>query len=92
MTQDYLAGETSLLLEQLQTLASDHARARDMARLRHEAETRPVTALPGVVERALTLADTLCWDSLAEGDAEAFAAQSAASHALSEFAECAHLR
>jgi hypothetical protein len=80
----------SVLLEQLQTPASDHA--RDVARLRHEAETEPLSALPGVVERALTLADTLCWDSLGEGDAEAFAAQAAASHALSEFAECAHLR
>ncbi len=92
MTQNYIVGETSLLLQRLQAPTSGSARARAMARLRYEAESGHITALPGVVERALRLADTLCWGSLAEGDAEAFAAQSAASHALSEFAECAHLR
>lgn len=55
MTQNYLAGEVSLLLAKLQAVARDPTRAREAARLRREAETRPIPLLPAVVVRALEL-------------------------------------
>lgn len=39
MTQQYLAGEFSLLLAQLQAVATDPSSARTLARLRREVET-----------------------------------------------------
>jgi hypothetical protein len=45
MTQQYIAGELSLRLGQLQAMATDQERAREVARLRHEAETVPLAAL-----------------------------------------------
>jgi hypothetical protein len=91
MTQQYLAGELSLLLAQMQALAAGQSRVRDVARLRHEAETGPLTALASVTLRALALTDGLCWDSLTRGDAAAFARQSGASAQLYQFGVCAGL-
>jgi len=91
MTQQYLAGELSLLLAQLQTVATDNARVRDLARLRQEAETRPLPALPSVAVRALELADSVCWDSLARGDTAAFVHQAAICAELWQFGVCAGL-
>lgn len=91
MTQQYLAGELSLLLAQLQAIAADAAGVRDVARLRQEAETRPPMALPSVAVRALELADSVCWDSLTRGDTAAFVRQAATCAELWEFAVCAGL-
>src|SRR6266487_4017558 len=41
MTQHYLAGELTLRLARLQAVAADQALGRDLAHLRHEAETGP---------------------------------------------------
>lgn len=90
MTQQYIAGELSILLGQLQALAADEA-ARDVAGLRREAETRPVAALAQVVVRALALDDGLCWDSLTRGDAVAFTRQARIGADLREFGVCAGL-
>jgi hypothetical protein len=91
MTQQYLAGELSLLLAQLQAVASDQPNVVDVARLRQEAETLPVAALTSVTVRALRLIDVLCWDSVARGDAVAFDRQAAVSAELYEFGVCADL-
>jgi len=91
MTQQYLAGEMSSLLGELQSVASTPARARDLARLRQEAETWPLTALPGVAERALVVTDELCWDSLTRADVAAFVRQAALGAELHEFGVCAGL-
>jgi hypothetical protein len=91
MTQQYLAGEMSLLLAQLQAVATNHARVRNVAHLRLEAETGPLTGLPSVAVRALVLADGLCWDSLDRGDISAFARQAALCAELEEFGVCASL-
>jgi len=91
MTQQYIVGELSLLLAGLQAVAPDQTSARSAARLRDQAEHRPVTELGSLVWCALDLADALCRASLDRGDAEAFAAQAAIGAELSEFAVCAGL-
>jgi hypothetical protein len=91
MTQQYLAGEMSLLLAQLQAVATSDARVRNVAHLRREAETGPLTRLPSVAVRALVLADGLCWDSLCRGDVSAFARQAALCAELQEFGVSASL-
>ena len=91
MTQQYLAGELSSLLGELQTVANNGTSARDLARLRHEAETWPLPALSSVAVRALVLTDDLCWDSLTRSDAASFARQAALGAELHEFGVCAGL-
>jgi hypothetical protein len=71
MTQQYLVGELSLILGELQTVAANEAAVLEVASLRREAETRPLPALASVAARALQLTDDWCWDSLAQGDAAA---------------------
>jgi hypothetical protein len=89
MTQQYLAGELSVLLAQLQAVATSQVAVRDVTRLRREAENGPVTALPSVVVRALALTDWLCWDSLQQGDTAAFSCQAAICAELRDFGICA---
>jgi hypothetical protein len=91
MTQQYLAGELSLLLGRLQAAATNQRSLRDVARLRREAETEPLAALASVVVRALQLTDGLCWDSLELGETAAFFGQAAFCAELREFGVCAGL-
>ena len=91
MTQQYLASELSMILAELQAVATDEASARDVARLRREAETVALAALASVTVRALQLTDCLCWDSLTLGDSPAFCHQAAICTELWEFGVCAGL-
>ena len=91
MTQQYLAGELSVLLERVQAAAMTEAAGRDAWSLRQAAETVPVHALGWVTVRALALTERLCWDSLSRGDMAAFTEQAAAGAALREFGVCASL-
>lgn len=89
MTWQYLAGELSVRLFELQEVAC--AYASEFARLRREAETAPAPALGSVVRRALGLADRVCWDSLMRGDTRQFASQATRCAELWSFAVCAGL-
>jgi hypothetical protein len=91
MTQRYLVGELSLLLEELQVTTADQGPARELARLRREAETWPMAALSSVAARALVVSEELCWDSLTRADVAAFARQAALCAELHEFGICAGL-
>jgi len=91
MTQQYLAGELSLHLAQLQAVSTDTAWVSELGRLRHEAETMPLVALPSVAVRALELADSVCWGCLTRGDTAAFVHQAAVCAELWEFGVCADL-
>jgi hypothetical protein len=91
MTRQYLAGELSVLLGHLQAAAPTEVAARDAWSLRHAAETEPIPALRSVTVRALALAEGLCWDSLNQGDAAAFAREAAVCAELHEFGVCAGL-
>jgi hypothetical protein len=90
MTQQYLIGEMSVRLEELQA-AADQDASRNVASLRHETETRPPAFLASAAARALALADDMCWDSLSQGDTDAFARQVGISAELRLFGVCAGL-
>lgn len=90
MTRDYLIGELSARLGQLQA-AARHAATGDVANLRHQVETRSATWLGTEVAQALTLADHLCWESLSQGDTAAFDRQAAIGAELRLFGTCAGL-
>jgi hypothetical protein len=91
MTQQYLVGELSLLLGQLQAAMTKEASAVEVANLRQRAETGPRSSLAPVAVRALEVADWVCWDSLTRGDAVAFIRQAAVCADLWEFGVCAGL-
>lgn len=91
MTQQYLIGELSLRLAQLQAVVADEASAHEVAHLRQEVERGPFTGLASVVARTLELTDKLCWDSLAQGDTAAFTREAATCAELCEFCLCAGL-
>ncbi len=91
MTQQYLAGELSVLLGHLQAAATTEASRRDAWSLRQAAETQPVTVLGAVTVAALALTERLCWDSLTRGDMAAFNRQAAVCAELHDFGVCAGL-
>lgn len=90
MTQQYLIGELSVRLEQLEAVAARSA-ARDIAHLRFEVENAAPSALAPAAARAIELAESICWQSLAQGDVGAFAQQAAVSADLRLFGVCARL-
>jgi hypothetical protein len=90
MTKQYLIGELSARLEQLQAAAAADT-APDVAELRQEVESGPLVGLAPAAMRAIAIADTLCWDSLARGDIAAFARQAEISADLRLFGTCARL-
>jgi hypothetical protein len=90
MTRDYLVGELSVRLEQLQAAAA-LSDGQDVARLRQQVETGPQAGLAPAVTRALALADGLCWESLSRGDIPAFTRQARISADLHMFGICARL-
>jgi len=91
MTQQYLAGELSVLLGRVQAITTTEAGGREVWSLRVAAETGPIQRLGWVTVRALALTDRLCWDLLNHGDTTAFARQAAAAAALREFGVCSGL-
>lgn len=91
MTQQYLAGELSVLLGRLQAFATNPAVMRDVTRLRREAEIGPLQRLGSVLVHALKLTDSLCWESLGQGETSAFSSQAALCAELREFGLCASL-
>jgi hypothetical protein len=91
MTQQYLAGELSVLLGEVERLANCPADASAVAVLRREAETLPPRALGPVATRALLLIDDLCWCSLAKGEVAAFERRASVGGRLFEFGVCAGL-
>ena len=91
MTQQYLAGELSLLLGDLQAAMTDEAAAVEVTHLRQRAETGRRPAMVSVAVRALEVAECGCWDSLTRGDAAAFIRQATVCAELWEFGVCAGL-
>ncbi len=91
MTQQYLVGELSLILGELQAAATNAAAVRDVARLRREAETTLPAALGPMVARAVKLGERVCWEALTQGESAAFIRDTAIYAALWEFGVCAGL-
>jgi hypothetical protein len=90
MTQEYLAGELSVRLEQLQAAAPEGGAAQ-VAQLRLHVETCPLSRLANAIRRALAIAEGWCWDSLSRGDAAAFARQAWICADLQQFGVCSRL-
>lgn len=91
MTQQYLVGELSLILGELQAVATNKPAARDIGHLRQEAESTRPEALAPVVVRAVELTNRVCWDALERGEAAAFVREVAICAELREFGVCAGL-
>lgn len=91
MTRQYLAGELSLLLGELEVVARRAGIDHDVTALRHQAETSPIPALPRVAVRALALNRRLCWDALARGDIASFNRDIQLCTELHQFGVCAGL-
>jgi hypothetical protein len=89
MTRQYLVGELSVLLAQVQAVTTNEAAGREAWALRRAAETESIQGLRSVTACALAFAEGLCWDSLATGDADSFSRQASVCAELHEFGECA---
>lgn len=90
MTQQYLAGELSARLEHLQAVTAEET-ALEVACLRHQIEEGSLAGLVTAARRALTLADSLCWESLSRGDVTAFTSQATLAEDLHLFGISARL-
>jgi hypothetical protein len=91
MTRQYLAGELSIRLGQLEAAAPDPGLADHVASLRRQGESVPLDCLPDVASRALALIDQLCLESLRQGDSAAFTHHVALGSELYDFANCSGL-
>lgn len=91
MTQQYLSGELSALLAELQAAVSGATCAEEVLRLRELAETVPSVALASVVTRALEVTDAACWESLTCEDTTSFVRQAVIGAQLLEFGICSRL-
>jgi hypothetical protein len=91
MTQQYIIGELTLRLMQLQASAPSDESAGEFERLRLQTETASFEALPYLTMHALDLVRNLCRDSLARGDLRALTSQATMAADLREFAISASL-
>ena len=91
MTQQYLAGELSLLLGQLQAGTADTASMEEIAHLRKLVEAGPRPALAHSAVRALEMCDHLCWGALMSDDSATFTREAETCAELWEFGLCADL-
>jgi hypothetical protein len=87
MTQQYLVGQFSTLLGDLEQTAAEWQPA--IHGLRREVESSPVAMLPEFADKATELADTTCWAALHRGDVTQFCSCAKAAAALGEFIDCA---
>jgi hypothetical protein len=90
MTQQYLIGQFSLLLEDMQPSPGDRF-VRAVDDLRGEVERSPVQMLPKLAREAMVLSDMMCWGALERGDAIGFCRYAKAAVALGEFTDAAGL-
>jgi hypothetical protein len=90
MTQQYLIGQFSVLLEDLQPFPGDclAAAVRD---LRAEVEHSSVPTLPTLAREAMAMSDRVCWDALERLDASGFCRYVKAAVALGAFTDAAGL-
>ena len=89
MTQQYIVGELSALLGELQPPPGEWLPA--VNRLRGEVESSPVPQLPEFAREALQLIDTICWAALERGDVSGFYRSATIAGALRDFTDNARL-
>lgn len=89
MTQQYIVGQFSVLLEDLRPPSGDLLTA--IRELRSEVEHSPLSMLPALAQKAVSLTDTICWSALEQGDTDKFRAHAERAAALGEFIDAARL-
>ena len=90
MTQQYIVGEFSVLLEELQPPPGE--RLADVVHdLRREVECCPLWMLPKLAHEAIDLSDVVCWDALERGDSGGFGRYAKAAVALGQLTDNARL-
>lgn len=90
VTQQYLIGEFSALLEELQPSSGD-CLAGAVHDLRREVECSSLQMLPQLAREAMGLSDVICWTALERGDAAGFCRYAKAAVALGDFTDAAGL-
>jgi hypothetical protein len=90
MTQQYILGEFSALLAELQPVNGELL-GEAVCNLRHEIEFGPLPMLPRLAREAMTLTDMICWVALEQGDVSSFRRYADAAIALREFTASANL-
>ena len=88
MTQQYLIGQFSVFLGELQPPPGE-AMADAVRDLRREVETSSLQMLPELAREAMRLTDVICWGALERGDPRGFCRYADAAVALGEFADSA---
>jgi hypothetical protein len=89
MTQQYLIGQFSSLLGDLQPAPSEWLAA--VHALRREVESSPLPMLPQLAHEATDLTDTICWAALEQGDVGGFCRYAETAAAFREFTANADL-
>jgi hypothetical protein len=87
VTQQYIVGQFSLLLEDLQSPAGQSLEA--LRRLRSEVESCAWSMLPRLAQEAMGLTDLTCWSALEQGDVGSFCGCATSAAALGEFIDSA---
>jgi len=90
MTQQYIVGELSSLIGELQEVGGGLL-VYVLRDLRSRVEHSAVASLSPLISETVAAADTICWISLERGDLVAFSRQTATAAALHEFAVSAGL-
>ncbi|MGB8878874.1 MAG: hypothetical protein WCD11_21330 [Solirubrobacteraceae bacterium] len=89
MTQQYLVGQFSALLGDLERTTAEWQPAVHSLRL--EVESSPLAMLPELADKATELIDTICWAALQRGDITRWWSFAKAAAALGEFIDSAGL-
>jgi hypothetical protein len=90
MTQQYIIGQFSVLLEELQPSPGD-CLAAAVRELREEVEHSSVPMLRTLASQAMALGDSICFGALERGDVSSFCRYAEAAVALGEFTDAAGL-
>jgi hypothetical protein len=90
VTQQYLIGQLSALLGELQPPPGEWM-ADAVHDLRREVETSPLQMLPRLAREATSLTDVICWGALERGDSGGFCRYANAAVALGDFTDSAGL-
>jgi hypothetical protein len=90
LTQQYIVGEFSSLLEELQPVPSARL-GNALNDLRRDVELGSLPMLPRLAQEAMTLTDAICWVSLEQGDLNGFSRYVSTAVALREFTVSANL-
>jgi hypothetical protein len=89
VTQQYIVGQFSVLLEDVRPPAGEWLAA--VRELRGEVESCSLSMLPRLARKAIGLTDLICWSALEQGDLDSFWGCARSAAALGEFIDNARL-